>query len=257
MSLESGEFVCPRCHKDPFRNYKKWQKKNEKWIFFFVIQNSRSFWRNHKSHYSQEYVSSHPSYAYYENGERKIHVTNLIEIWSNGNDLNDNPETVWIKGGGSTEQEWMSIWLNVDISYCFRCNYKSSSFIEFTKFRSLENAKLHSEIEDKEKQNKVLSDRIIDLENQLKGLQPEISSTSSEESMTIKFSSSDEKIKDYEIKCKESDTFVDIEKKIYKNYPQYKDEEPTFKLNGKKIKRFKTIKENEIKDNDVINIILE
>ena len=48
-----------------------------------------------------------------------------------------------------------------------------------------------------------------------------------------------------------------LKKKIYKDYPQYKDEEPTFKLNGKKIKRFKTIKENEIKDNDIINIILE
>ena len=243
MSLESGEFVCPRCHKDPFETYKKWQKKNEKWIFFFVTQNSGDKWRNHKSHVSQEYMSRHRIYS--------------GEDWLNSNDKDDNPETVWIKGGGSTEQEWMSIWLNERLSYCFRCNYKSSSFIEFTKFRSLENAKLHSEIEDKEKENKVLSDRIIDLENQLKGLQPEISSTSSEESMTIKFSSSDEKIKDYEIKCKESDTFVDIEKKIYKNFPQYKDEEPTFKLNEKKIKRFKTIKENEIKDNDVINIILE
>ena len=246
MSLESGEFVCPRCHKDPFDAYKKWQKKNEKWIFFYVIQNSRSFWRSHKSHPSQKFVSSLPCGT-------PIPITGFCE----SDDLNDNPETLWITSGGSTEQEWMSIWLNERLSYCFRCNYKSSSFIEFTKFRSLENAKLHSEIEVKEKQNKVLSDRIIDLENQLKGLQPEISSTSSEESMTIKFSSSDEKIKDYEIKCKESDTFVDIEKKIYKDYPQYKDEEPTFKLNGKKIKRFKTIKENEIKDNDVINIILE
>lgn len=256
MSLESGEFVCPRCHKDPFETYKKWQKKNEKWIFFYVIQNSRSFWRSHKSHLSQKYVSSHPSYIINEKGQKLISPLPLTPLCESDN-LNDNPETLWITSGGSTEQEWMSIWQNERLSYCFRCNYKSSSFIEFTKFRSLENAKLHSEIEVKEKENKVLSDRIIDLENQLKGLQPEISSTSSEESMTIKFSSSDEKIKDYEIKCKESDTFVDIEKKIYKDYPQYKDEEPTFKLNGKKIKRFKTIKENEIKDNDIINIILE
>ena len=87
---------------------------------------------------------------------------------------------------------------------------------------------MHSEIEDKEKEKKGLNKRIIELENQLKGLQPEISSTSSEESIIIKFSSSDEKIKNYEIKCKESDTFGDIEKKIYKDYPQYKDEEVTF-----------------------------
>lgn len=130
MSLESGEFVWPRCHKDPFRNYKKWQKKNEKWIFFFFGRSSRNFWRNHKSTHSQEYVSSHPSYFYYENGEKKVHLTNLIENLSNNYNLNDNPETLWIEGGGSTEQEWMNIWQNESISYCFRCNYKSSSFID-------------------------------------------------------------------------------------------------------------------------------
>ena len=128
MSFESGKFVCPRCHKDPFENYKKW-KKNEKWIFFYFFQGSRSFWRSHKSHYSQEYVSSHSSYGYYEDGQLKYHITDFIENWCNNDYLNDNPETVWITSGGSTEQEWMSIWLNERLSYCFRCNYKSSSFI--------------------------------------------------------------------------------------------------------------------------------
>ena len=162
-----------------------------------------------------------------------------MENWSNGYNLNDNPETAWIKGGGSTEQEWMSIYNNERLSYCFRCYYKSSSFIEFTKFRTLENAKLYSEIEDKEKENKVLSDRIIDSENQLKGLQPEISSTSSEESMAIKFSSSDEKIKDYEIKCKESDTFVDIEKKFIKIIHNIKRKNPLLNWMRKRLKGLK------------------
>ena len=55
--------------------------------------------------------------------------------------------------------------------------------------------------------------------------------------------------------CKNTDTFVDYEKKLYEEYPEYKEEEYYFTCNGEKIKRFKTIEENKIKDGDKIFMI--
>mgnify|MGYP002626756464 CR=1 FL=1 len=56
------------------------------------------------------------------------------------------------------------------------------------------------------------------------------------------------------ISCKNTDTFVRIEEKIYNEYPQYKDYSTYLTVNGNLIKRFKTIDENKIKDGNTIVI---
>jgi len=56
------------------------------------------------------------------------------------------------------------------------------------------------------------------------------------------------------ISCKNTDTFVRIEEKIYNEYPQYKDYNTYLTVNGKVIKRFKTLEENNIKDGNIIII---
>ena len=55
--------------------------------------------------------------------------------------------------------------------------------------------------------------------------------------------------------CKNTELFVKIEERLYKTFPQYKDYETYFVVNGKngkRIKRFKTLDENNIKTNDII-----
>ena len=54
------------------------------------------------------------------------------------------------------------------------------------------------------------------------------------------------------ISCKNTDTFARIEKKIYNEYPKYKDCNTYLTVNGNTIKRFKTFAENRIKDGDII-----
>ena len=54
------------------------------------------------------------------------------------------------------------------------------------------------------------------------------------------------------IPCKNTDTFVKIEEKIYNEYPQYKDYNTYLTVNGNVIKRFKTLEENGIKNGNTI-----
>ena len=61
----------------------------------------------------------------------------------------------------------------------------------------------------------------------------------------INFSSSDQKI-NYATSCLNSTIFAEIEEKLYKIYPEYRETNNTFIANGKTILRFKTVGENGI-----------
>ena len=63
-------------------------------------------------------------------------------------------------------------------------------------------------------------------------------------------------INNYSLVCKNTDIFVKLEEKLNNDYPQLKDKETYFIVNGNRIKRFKTLDENNIKSNDVINLFL-
>ena len=64
--------------------------------------------------------------------------------------------------------------------------------------------------------------------------------------MCVYFTSFDQKIH-YPIPCIKTDKFEEIEEKLYKEYPEYRDTNNYFISNGKQISRFKTIEENNIK----------
>ena len=70
----------------------------------------------------------------------------------------------------------------------------------------------------------------------------------------IKFITKDQKVGIF-LTCKNSDIFIKIEEKLYDKYPEYKEYNTYFTVNGRSVKRFKTIQENNIKNND--NIFLE
>ena len=68
---------------------------------------------------------------------------------------------------------------------------------------------------------------------------------------TILFKSVDHKV-DIGFSCQDSDIFVRIEEKLYNEYPDYKDLNTYFTVNGLAIKRFRSIKENNLKNFDKI-----
>jgi len=63
-------------------------------------------------------------------------------------------------------------------------------------------------------------------------------------------------ITNYSLVCKNKDLLVRLEEKLNNDYPQLKDKETYFLVNGRRIKRFKTLDENQIKGGDVVNVFL-
>ena len=69
--------------------------------------------------------------------------------------------------------------------------------------------------------------------------------------MSIIISSKDEKIL-YSLICKNNNTINDIEKEIYKVYPEYPQVNNIFLYKGKKIGKFQTLESNNIKKGDIL-----
>ena len=72
-----------------------------------------------------------------------------------------------------------------------------------------------------------------------------------EKSISIYIISSDEKLK-YTMKCKNTDEFKKIEKKLYEKYPEYHEINNNFILRGKIINKNMTLEQNNIQNNDCI-----
>ena len=66
-----------------------------------------------------------------------------------------------------------------------------------------------------------------------------------EEIMSINFTSSDQKI-NFSLPCVGNTIFAEIEEKLYKEYPEYRETNNYFLHKGQTILRFKTLKENKI-----------
>jgi hypothetical protein len=71
--------------------------------------------------------------------------------------------------------------------------------------------------------------------------------------LTVIFVSADENIH-YSFICKDSEQFSIVENRLYEVYPEYKGEN-TFIVRGNKIKKNRTLKENNIKYSDIIMLI--
>ena len=72
-----------------------------------------------------------------------------------------------------------------------------------------------------------------------------------EKIMSIIFISNDENIH-YSIICKNTDNFSKIESLLYDKYPQYKNKNNYFTANGNEVDRSKNLKDNNIKNSDII-----
>ena len=63
-------------------------------------------------------------------------------------------------------------------------------------------------------------------------------------------------INNYNLICKNTDLFVKLEERLYEDFPQPKEHDTYFEVKTRRIKRFKTLKDNNIKTNDVINVFI-
>ena len=73
--------------------------------------------------------------------------------------------------------------------------------------------------------------------------------------MCVNFISSDQNVH-YAASCLKTNTFAEIEEKLYKQYPQYRETNNTFLANGMQVLRFKTIDENKIGNGLPVTLIV-
>ena len=98
-----------------------------------------------------------------------------------------------------------------------------------------------------------LMEEIKEKENEIKELKSKLpfELSKNENLMTIIFKSFDQNIH-YSLICKNTQIFNQVEILLYKIYPEYKETENFFIVNGNKINRFKSLEENKIKNSDII-----
>ena len=71
----------------------------------------------------------------------------------------------------------------------------------------------------------------------------------------VNFISSDQNVH-YAAACLKTDTFAEIEEKLYKQYPQYRETNNNFIANGREVLRFKTIDDNKIGNGLPVTLIV-
>ena len=99
--------------------------------------------------------------------------------------------------------------------------------------------------------NKIKTDNIIELENEIKLFRIYYKLSDNEKLISIKFISVNQDI-DFSIIAKNTDVFSKIEKMLYDKYPKYIESENYFLMNGNKINKHKTLEQNKIKNNDIL-----
>ena len=77
-----------------------------------------------------------------------------------------------------------------------------------------------------------------------------------EDIIIVHFISTDQKIS-CPIKCLKTETFAEVEEKLYQKYEEYRETNNNFIGKGKLILRFKKIFENGIEDGDKIQLLVE
>jgi len=101
---------------------------------------------------------------------------------------------------------------------------------------------------------KIKDKEINDLKKKLMDMGNKNKLVNYDDILFVHFLSKDEKI-NCGIKCLKTDTFAEVEEKLYENYQEYRGTNNKFLLREKLILRDKTICENNIKDCDMILFI--
>ena len=71
----------------------------------------------------------------------------------------------------------------------------------------------------------------------------------------VNFVSTDKKL-NYSVPCIDEDIFAEIEEKLYKKYPEYRETNNNFIFNGEPVLRFKTISQNNIRSDLPVTMVI-
>ena len=112
--------------------------------------------------------------------------------------------------------------------------------------------KLKDENEKLKNQLNLKDNEIKNLENNIKNNEIDEPKYSINDIMVVTFISFDV---NYGIKCLSSETFAEVEERLYKIYNNLRETNNMFTVNAKPILRFKKMKENNIKDGDIIQLL--
>ena len=118
----------------------------------------------------------------------------------------------------------------------------------------------NNELKNLRDENNKIKYQLVLKENEIKDLKDRIQKNSKEEKkfgfddiMVITFVSMDSTVQ-CGIKCLPTDTFAEVEEKLYKRYDNLRDTNNMFTANAKPVLRFKKIFENNIKDGDILQL---
>ena len=120
------------------------------------------------------------------------------------------------------------------------------------------NENQNSNIKNLQDENKSLKNNLYLKENEINQLKLKIKNNNTKDNyvklddiMVINFTSTDSSI-NYGIKCVVTDTFAEVEEKLYQIYDEFKNTNNMFTIKGRTILRFKNLKENNIRDGDKV-----
>jgi len=102
--------------------------------------------------------------------------------------------------------------------------------------------------------NYSVNNKLLELENELNLFKSYYCFSPGEKLISIQFVSVDQIIKNFKVIVKNSDKFSKLEDILYEKYPNYKDTDNYFIVNGKRLNRNRTLEENNIKNNDILTL---
>ena len=124
------------------------------------------------------------------------------------------------------------------------------------------NINLNNEINNLKQQNNILfnqinikDNEIINLKNKIQNNYVSQQKISRKDIIVINFVTGDGKISNCGIECMPDDTFAQVEEELYKVYDEYRNTNNYFIYHGSQILRFKKIKENNIQNRAVIQLV--
>ena len=120
---------------------------------------------------------------------------------------------------------------------------------EINNFYDSQNINDNKDNSNKDNIIKELNNEIDKLKEKLSRYPLELSN--GEKLLSVIFTSSDQNMF-YSIICKNTQKFIELEKKLYNDYPEYSKSDNYFMVNGNRVDKTKSLDKNKIRNNDVI-----
>ena len=169
----------------------------------------------------------------FQNMQMQMNMNMMNNMNMNFNNINNNNN--------------MPNWNNFNMNNLNNMNINQSLY-ERINYLTNENFTLKNTIQLKDNEIKELKQRIDNLVNNTTQL------VDFNKIRVVQFISMDHTII-CGIKCLLTDTFAEVEEKLYKIYPQYRETNNAFQVDGRTILRFKTIAENNIQEGHGVQIL--